>query len=746
MDTGAGRRVPPAQAPSTPVGDDRHKRKHSSSSGQFNAGSNKRAKPLADIKSDENSQTSLSLGQIDNVDQKLDARKKASHRKQSNVKVPKKAEKKRKVKVKTPKKADQKGQSVLDGFFTKAPVPSTSSQIAETSLNQSSKGSKGLEQNQNDGWGLDWESDVNGKDDYSYLATDDKDDYSYLATDENDDHSYVFINEEPIGDNEVIPGPEGEDCSADNFPDQTNVKTTAQAPDLNGQLLRTIREVVLFLKKWASETSFMDLQDRPITLGFWHLLSQVDVDVLMDLWAPAISTDFQALFEKHNISVDDLGELPLADDEKHSGIYLGFIVEAKHDDGTVTLALYVGSSIFIKIRVSDHQREHTWNQHKGSRLYQKLKNGAEIRFCVLAAFNSPIERGYLNLLEGIFIFLFGALLKPPFESDFVKLSTWELYETLQATLGYCPPFNGQIVGLNLAWPLIQDFSNAGCGRRSKCINPQCMIITLPRNEPEETQPLADGMFVSQDRILSDPGDPLGYYLCPSCYFYWRTYEELPDAIFARLHGAIRYYRRWIINERRLEHKITCSREGCDKVEDPVLTRNNSFVMDQSDPSKFYCRKCWRAIQCKAKHKEEEFICRNPACGARLGRDTLVGKSVDSFCNGLCIPCWTYMRSKSDNANNANEEILDDKIRSRTRTQIKIDLFTGAAFSYVAVATKGEGDDIFSHLTPVFSYLRPESDILQDWWTRYGPLLAARKLVLAAEAEEENAQQINNMDS
>lgn len=54
---------------------------------------------------------------------------------------------------------------------------------------------------------------------------------------------------------------------------------------------------------------------------------------------------------------------------------------------------------------------------------------------MLAAFNSSDERGYLNLLEAIFtffffIFLFGALLKPPFESDYVNKSTWKLYEKL----------------------------------------------------------------------------------------------------------------------------------------------------------------------------------------------------------------------------------------------------------------------------------------------------------------------------
>ncbi|CAG8113524.1 unnamed protein product [Penicillium nalgiovense] len=147
----------------------------------------------------------------------------------------------------------------------------------------------------------------------------------------------------------------------------------------------------------------MELQDRPITLVFWALLSRVDVDFLLGLFAPA------ALFEEDTLPVDDLRHLPKAGFEERPTIYLGFIVEAEHDDGTITLALYVESSICIKIRVQVHQTPYTWDRHKGSQFYQRLKKGAKVELRVLAAFNSSIERGYLNLPEAIFMFLFGTL-------------------------------------------------------------------------------------------------------------------------------------------------------------------------------------------------------------------------------------------------------------------------------------------------------------------------------------------------
>lgn len=81
------------------------------------------------------------------------------------------------------------------------------------------------------------------------------------------------------------------------------------------------------------------------------MLSRVNVDFLAGLFASAISIEVQALFEKETFSVDDLRHLPKAGFEKRPGIYLGFVVEAEHDDSTITLALYVASSICIRVQI-----------------------------------------------------------------------------------------------------------------------------------------------------------------------------------------------------------------------------------------------------------------------------------------------------------------------------------------------------------------------------------------------------------
>lgn len=103
----------------------------------------------------------------------------------------------------------------------------------------------------------------------------------------------------------------------------------------------------------------MTLRDKPITRGFWTLIRHISVDFIIGLWAPAIHPTVQALFEKGTFSEEDLRKLPSASDEHRPGIYLGFILDEIHSDGTVTLALYIGSAICCKIRVYKHQQRST---------------------------------------------------------------------------------------------------------------------------------------------------------------------------------------------------------------------------------------------------------------------------------------------------------------------------------------------------------------------------------------------------
>lgn len=77
-------------------------------------------------------------------------------------------------------------------------------------------------------------------------------------------------------------------------------------------------------------------------------------------------------------------------------------------------------------------------------------------------------------------------------------------------------------GLNAAWPLRQGFINRHKKSESKCCNPACDNMTYPRG----TQLPVGAQKGS--RVAADSADPLGGYICRSCYNYLEYHKTLPD--------------------------------------------------------------------------------------------------------------------------------------------------------------------------------------------------------------------------
>ncbi|KAJ6128454.1 hypothetical protein N7471_009671 [Penicillium samsonianum] len=92
---------------------------------------------------------------------------------------------------------------------------------------------------------------------------------------------------------------------------------------------------------------------------------------------------------------------------------------------------------------------------------------------VLAAFDTPIEGGYLNLLEGLFIILLGTLEKPMFSHKFVRPCVWSFIEEIRERIDI--PWGKDTLGLNLAFPLVQGFFNKGADEMSPCVH--CGMMT-----------------------------------------------------------------------------------------------------------------------------------------------------------------------------------------------------------------------------------------------------------------------------
>lgn len=234
----------------------------------------------------------------------------------------------------------------------------------------------------------------------------------------------------------------------------------------------------------------------------------------------------------------------------------------------------------------------------------------------------------------------------------------------------------------------QGFVNKDSNTRSQCNSPNCVVITIPKRERKGIDRLAEGEFVSTTaRMLADPGDPLGPYLCSSCYHFQREHDgNLPDEAFCNHHRQVRYYQQWVDNQRKLKQPIHCSGKDCNKVELPTPTRHTMFRMNTSNPSQFLCEPCWNKAHPRRprrpRHTDSGGVCRNPYCGARPGNRTVTGKTVKDIVSGLCYPCVNYKvaklngAEKTEKANMVDEDIYDKKISRQTMNQIKIDILTG----------------------------------------------------------------------
>lgn len=186
-------------------------------------------------------------------------------------------------------------------------------------------------------------------------------------------------------------------------------------------------------------------------------------------------------------------------------------------------------------------------------------------------------------------------------------------------------------------------------------------------------------------MLADPGDPLGPYICSSCYYFQREHHgDLPDEAFCNQYRQVRYYKRWVENQRKLKQPIHCSGKDCSKVELPTPTKHTIFRMNMSNPSQFFCRPYWEKIHPHNRPIHSEAVCGNPYCGARIGNRTVAGQIVKAMVKGHCYPCMTYSTNKRKEAENTNmideanlfdEYIYDEKIMRRTMNKIKIDMLT-----------------------------------------------------------------------
>lgn len=189
-----------------------------------------------------------------------------------------------------------------------------------------------------------------------------------------------------------------------------------------GRLWMTMQATIQYLQEHSRTHNIIGLDsgEMPLSLSYWRLLCRVNVDWITRRLMEAIPPVVRKLFEKDTIELEDRLTLPDGESEDRTGIYVFIVKEGETEQGDLILAVYVGSSVKIGVRIKVHKRPSRWLIERRSRLYQKLMEGKTAHALVLAAFDTPVQRGYLNLLEGLFMIFLGTLQKPVFSNFYVR--------------------------------------------------------------------------------------------------------------------------------------------------------------------------------------------------------------------------------------------------------------------------------------------------------------------------------------
>ncbi|SPB46867.1 unnamed protein product [Aspergillus niger] len=233
------------------------------------------------------------------------------------------------------------------------------------------------------------------------------DDDSALISDGEQD-----VVDDEVGDNEYIAGPDDVDVEA-KFEVIVTYTTSSLATPVNTDTVFAgiLRKVLVRLKSWASDNEVISMPEdkKPITVGYWGLLSRLSVDFILPLFLSGISKEVQGLFQKQEWTLEDLKSLPEIKGDKRQGIYANFAtgkIEHPNEAGCET---YVGSSRSLQKRVSQHMeivRGSSSKDAKSLHYRQISRKDVQTNFRRLAVFSRPIEPGYLLMLEAIFMILF----------------------------------------------------------------------------------------------------------------------------------------------------------------------------------------------------------------------------------------------------------------------------------------------------------------------------------------------------
>ncbi|KAH6689919.1 hypothetical protein BKA61DRAFT_717529 [Leptodontidium sp. MPI-SDFR-AT-0119] len=411
--------------------------------------------------------------------------------------------------------------------------------------------------------------------------------------------------ESDIGDEDIIEGPDNEyideeedDLILDELSFGLGRRVSPPMVVLDeacvARFEKRLSSVIEGLQKWTERTTwdkFWQAKDTEegsaMTRSFWELLRKVSHQFLMDMYCRAIPPYCQVVLGKAAWTYEDFLSLPDNWDlESRKGVYGNFPFShgAPSNDGEHECC--VGSSLNrrgTRARILVHVKRSSLtlmelvdNKDAHSAHYQyTCRTQVECNFRILAAFdNHSIPKGYVFLLEGIFMILLRTYNNPGYTSRWTSLASYVLVKEISDNANL-PAMKWK--GLNRAWPLCQGFRNGDAHTASPCEH--CNTMTQP---------------AKHTRYLANSEDPLGGgYHCQRCYVFRRDTGRLPieEELRKRQIKSAAITTNKAMKKENAANSVTdptCSNPACDQLQSE---HERPFRTITIQPGGLYCGNC-----------------------------------------------------------------------------------------------------------------------------------------------------------
>lgn len=329
--------------------------------------------------------------------------------------------------------------------------------------------------------------------------------------------------------------------SSERIPPPAPVDNSIDEDEVTERTADILSFTLSMLQQWANSMTLEEFSstlsaERASTFTYWLLLRNCSIQMLLDKYLTGIPMAVRALVaKKFKWTLSDFVSLPEDwQNDPRPGIYGDFPTGEIPGAGMLIrlMEAYIGStSAGLKKRCKAHssvsmKRLEDLTEDLQRSLHYRLicQEAVTPNIRALARFDEGLAKGYLLLLEAIFMIIFGTYQYQGRYHKYATQASFDLVAHIRA--GLVERFDLPEVdwrGLNGAWPVRQGFRSAAKSI-VPCCNAACGKMLHPLSKLPEGESKSHHL-----RRAFDSSDPLaGKYLCMTCYMYRRYHGVLPN--------------------------------------------------------------------------------------------------------------------------------------------------------------------------------------------------------------------------